>query len=112
MSRLIALSLFFAATTAGAQQPAAPARWYRGNTHAHTLNSDGDAHPDVVVRWFRDHGYNFTFITDHEYVTDVAPLNALFGAAGRFAVFSAQEVTRKCARDSNADHAARRAVHH
>ena len=24
--------------------------WYKGNTHTHTLNSDGDSTPDDVVR--------------------------------------------------------------
>jgi hypothetical protein len=69
-------------------------RWYRGNTHAHTLNSDGDSPPDVVARWYRQNGYHFTFITDHEYVTDVAPLNALLGAANRFLLISGQEITQ------------------
>lgn len=91
-----------------AQPPAgagagAAQRWYRGNTHAHTLNSDGDSPPDAVVRWYREHGYQFTFITDHEYVTDVAPLNALFGAAGRFLVISGQEVTQRVADASHPD---------
>ena len=31
-------------------------RWYKGNTHTHTLNSDGDSTPDEVVRWYREHG--------------------------------------------------------
>lgn len=81
----------------------APARWYRGNTHAHTLNSDGDTPPDVVVRWYREHGYHFTFITDHEFITDVAPLNAMFGAAGRFLVLSGQEVTQRVADAAHPD---------
>jgi hypothetical protein len=33
-------------------------RWYKGNTHTHTVNSDGDSTPDEVVRWYREHGYN------------------------------------------------------
>src|SRR5262249_24019173 len=68
--------------------------WYRGNTHTHTLNSDGDAAPDVVVRWYREHGYQFVVITDHEYLTDVAPLQAVFGADERFLVIPGQEVTQ------------------
>src|SRR5687768_12129771 len=45
------------ATTAGAQEPAPSAlRWFKGNTHTHTLNSDGDSPPDVVVRWYRENG--------------------------------------------------------
>jgi len=40
-------------------------RWYRGNTHTHTLWSDGDAAPEMVVRWYRDHGYDFLALTEH-----------------------------------------------
>ena len=87
---LLAASL----TTAGAQQPTGELRWFRGNTHAHTLNSDGDSPPDEVVRWYRENGYQFLVITDHEFITDVAPLNGLFGASGRFLVIRGQEVTQ------------------
>src|SRR5262245_46662494 len=27
-------------------------RWYKGNTHTHTTNSDGDSAPVDVVRWY------------------------------------------------------------
>lgn len=76
--------------------PCAPAQaaWYRGNTHTHTLNSDGNTAPDDVVRWYREHGYQFVVITDHEYMTDVAPLQALFGAQEQFLVMQGQEVTQ------------------
>lgn len=87
---LVALALAGAVV---AEAQATP-RWYRGNTHAHTLNSDGDSPPDVVARWYRQNGYHFTFITDHEYVTDVAPLNALLGAANRFLLIGGQEITQ------------------
>lgn len=70
------------------------ARWFKGNTHTHTINSDGDSTPDVVARWYREHGYQFLFITDHEYLTDPAPLNALFGATDRFLLLPGQEVTQ------------------
>ena len=68
--------------------------WYRGNTHVHTMNNDGNVAPDGVVRWYREHGYQFVFITDHEFLTDVGPLNALFGAEGKFLVLPGQEVTQ------------------
>ena len=29
-------------------------RWFKGNTHAHSLNSDGDVPVDEVVRWYRE----------------------------------------------------------
>jgi len=40
-------------------------RWFKGNTHTHTLNSDGDSTPDEVVKWYREHGYHFLVLTDH-----------------------------------------------
>ena len=46
-------------------------RWFKGNTHTHTLNSDGDSTPDEVVRWYRDHSYHFLVLTDHNFLTDV-----------------------------------------
>jgi hypothetical protein len=83
------LSLASATT---AQQP--DLHWYKGNTHTHTINSDGDSAPDVVARWYREHDYQFLFITDHEYLTDPAPLNALFGAKERFLLLPGQEITQ------------------
>lgn len=68
-------------------------KWYKGNTHTHTVNSDGDSSPDVVVRWYREHDYNFVVITDHNFVTDVRGLNAVFAAEGKFLVISGEEVT-------------------
>lgn len=68
-------------------------RWYKGNTHTHTLNSDGDSPPAAVVKWYRDNGYNFLFITDHEFITPTEPLDREFGVAGEFAVLSGQEIT-------------------
>lgn len=86
--------LFVAPRMVAAQASAASApRWYKGNTHTHTLNSDGENTPDEVVRWYREHDYQFLVITDHEYLTDPAPLNALFGRDGRFLLIPGQEVT-------------------
>ena len=68
-------------------------QWFKGNTHTHTKNSDGDSLPADVVRWYKTHGYNFVVITDHEHVTDVAPLNSELGESGKFLVIPGQEVT-------------------
>jgi hypothetical protein len=43
--------------------------WFRGNLHTHTTNSDGDSPPDEVVAWYRDAGYDFLALTDHDLVT-------------------------------------------
>ncbi|MEZ4595369.1 MAG: hypothetical protein R3C32_00265 [Chloroflexota bacterium] len=55
------------------------ARWYRGNLHTHTTNSDGDSPPDVVVSWYRDAGYDFLVVTDHDVLTDPAGLRDAAG---------------------------------
>jgi hypothetical protein len=83
------LALAFMIVSAGP----VPAEGFQGNTHAHTINSDGDSTPDAVVRWYREHGYDFLFITDHGMITNVEPLNALFGSDGEFLVLSGEEVT-------------------
>ena len=68
-------------------------RWYKGNTHTHTLNSDGDSTPDDVVRWYREHRYQFLVLTDHNFLTSVDGLNALHGADETFLVIKGEEVT-------------------
>ena len=69
--------------------------WFKGNTHTHTLNSDGDSTPDDVVRWYRENRYHFLVLTDHNFLTDVNALQALHGASDRFLVIRGEEVTDK-----------------
>jgi hypothetical protein len=80
---------------AGGQGAAAASvgRWFKGNLHTHTLNSDGDSTPDEVVRWYREHGYDFLVLTDHNFLTGVDGLNAVQGAPGKFLVVRGEEVT-------------------
>lgn len=70
-----------------------PAGWYRGNTHTHTLNSDGDSTPNDVVTWYRSNGYQFLVLTDHNFLTSVEGLNALHGADEKFLVIRGEEIT-------------------
>ena len=77
--------------------------WFRGNTHTHTLQSDGDSPPDSVARWYRDHGYHFLFITDHEKLTDPAPLNARYGVPGKYLLMQGQEVTQRVVDSTHVD---------
>ena len=80
-----------AASQAGSSP--APARWFKGNTHTHTVNSDGDSTPDEVVRWYREHGYSFLVLTDHNYLTPTTGLNAVHGAPDKFIVIPGEEIT-------------------
>jgi hypothetical protein len=80
-----------------AQQKSAPPpkrlNWYKGNTHTHTVNSDGDSTPDEVVRWYRERNYNFLVLSDHNFLTNVEGLNALHGADEKFIVIRGEEVS-------------------
>ncbi|MEO5802459.1 MAG: hypothetical protein ABIR24_02940 [Verrucomicrobiota bacterium] len=44
------------------------ARWFKGNLHTHSLWSDGDAYPEVIVDWYKTNGYNFLALSDHNVV--------------------------------------------
>ena len=44
---------------------AQPGRFYRGNLHGHSTNSDGAWSPAEYVRQYRRNGYDFAAITDH-----------------------------------------------
>jgi hypothetical protein len=89
---LLGCALFCTSNAAGQAPPGEP-RWFKGNTHTHTLNSDGDSTPDEVVRWYREHGYHFLVLTDHNFLTSVDALNALHGADQKFLVIKGEEVT-------------------
>jgi hypothetical protein len=43
-----------------------PQRWLKGNLHTHTTLSDGKATPDEILRMYREDGYDFLAITDHD----------------------------------------------
>jgi len=42
-----------------------PLRWWKGNTHTHSLWSDGNDFPEMIAEWYRTHGYNFLVLSDH-----------------------------------------------
>ena len=69
--------------------------WYKGNTHTHTVNSDGDSTPDEVVRWYRENKYNFLVLSDHNFLTESSGLNSVFGAAEKFLLIPGEEITDK-----------------
>lgn len=49
--------------------------WLRGNLHTHTTESDGHQAPQVVIDGYAQKGYDFLMISDHDKITDVAPLD-------------------------------------
>lgn len=93
---LVALATI-GARDANAQQPprfevpAWQGRWFRGNTHTHTTESDGDSPPEVVAQWYRDHGYDFLVLSDHNVFTDPRTLAHLVDST--FLLIPGEEVT-------------------
>lgn len=51
----------------------APGRWYRGNLHTHTTQSDGQMTPEEMVEWHIAHGYDFLSFTEHRLRLDPTP---------------------------------------
>ena len=88
-----ALCVWLAPAGRAATQTPVTGLWFKGNTHTHTLNSDGDSTPDEVVRWYREHRYHFLVLTDHNFLTDVSALQALHGASDRFLVIRGEEIS-------------------
>lgn len=66
-------------------------QWYKGNTHTHTTNSDGDSTPEYVAQWYKSNGYAFLVLSDHNFFTDPATLDSL--ADSTFLLIAGEEVT-------------------
>jgi hypothetical protein len=62
---LAALLFGLAAAQSNRVEPAPGLSWWKGNLHTHTLWSDGDSFPDLVAAWYRDHGYHFLALSEH-----------------------------------------------
>lgn len=62
---LLSLVLAFAANDAIAAEDASEPRWYKGNLHTHSLWSDGNDFPEMIVDWYASRGYNFLALSDH-----------------------------------------------
>ena len=43
--------------------------WFKGCLHLHTTNSDGKLKPTEVYNCYKDKGYDFISITDHDFIT-------------------------------------------
>ncbi len=45
-------------------------KWYKGNLHTHSYWSDGDEFPEMVMEWYKDHGYQFVALSDHNIIAE------------------------------------------
>jgi hypothetical protein len=86
---LAALATFSAASAKGESTPplkasvSQKAQWYKGNLHTHTLWSDGDDYPEMIVDWYKSRGYNFLALSDHNILSKGERWFDLSGSRGR-----------------------------
>ena len=40
-------------------------RWWKGNLHTHSLWQGGDDFPECIIQWYKDRGYNFLCLSEH-----------------------------------------------
>lgn len=45
--------------------------WYKGNLHTHSLWSDGDDYPEMIMDWYKANGYQFVGLSDHNVIQEV-----------------------------------------
>ncbi len=72
---LVFLTTSFTATpkTAAQYTPRAASEvthWYRGNTHTHSLWSDGNDFPEMITEWYVKAGYDFMGLSDHNILAE------------------------------------------
>jgi len=66
MTRLIALTLsFFIFIQVANAEDYDTHEWFKGNTHTHTLWSDGNDFPEMIIDWYKANGYDFIALSDH-----------------------------------------------
>lgn len=65
---LVASTLFLLAHSVAAVS-AAP-RWFKGNLHTHSLWSDGNDYPEMIADRYKEAGYHFLAISDHNVLAE------------------------------------------
>ncbi|MDG3006407.1 hypothetical protein [Paludisphaera mucosa] len=70
-----------------APPPGDPARaepgWFKGNLHTHSLWSDGDDYPEMIVDWYAHRGYQFLALSDHNVLGQGEKWMSVAAANGR-----------------------------
>jgi hypothetical protein len=78
---------------ASAAEPAS-LHWFRGNTHAHTTRcGHADSEPEVVAKWYLDHGYHFLCLSEHNQFIDPATVKLPEDRRKDFILIPGEEIT-------------------
>ena len=62
---LTCVSLVLASQLNAQENRSDSTRWYKGNLHTHSLWSDGNDFPEMIAKWYKDRGYHFLGLSDH-----------------------------------------------
>src|SRR2546422_577929 len=65
VGRVLLLTFVLIAARGNAATGSARSPWWKGNLHTHSLWSDGDDYPEMIVDWYKQHGYQFLALSDH-----------------------------------------------
>lgn len=68
--RVFAVLLAILSSATVAAESASELRWWKGNLHTHSLWSDGDDYPEMICEWYKEHGYQFLALSDHNVIAD------------------------------------------
>lgn len=69
-------------------------RWFKGNTHAHTvLCGHADSSPEAVTEWYHEHGFNFLVLSEHNRFIDPATVEMPWRLRKDFILIPGEEVT-------------------
>ncbi len=63
---LLLLAFLFLATNSVAQVE----KYYKGNLHTHSYWSDGDEFPEMIMQWYKNKGYDFVALSDHNTIAE------------------------------------------
>ena len=70
------------------------AKWYKGNTHVHTvLCGHADSTPEVVAQWYHDRGYNFLVLSEHNKFIDPSTVKLSGEIREDFLLVPGEEIT-------------------
>ena len=64
-TKLLLLTLLFSSSPIITSVARAETQWFKGNTHTHSLWSDGNDFPDMIADWYKQKGYHFLVLSDH-----------------------------------------------
>ena len=64
MKKLVRVLLFFSFLIS-CDSNSENQQWQKGNLHTHSFWSDGNDFPEMIIQWYKNQGYQFIALSDH-----------------------------------------------